>query len=101
MVSNKTTGGFGLPSHRRGEVEIMRDILEVCQKGANKTKIVYNSNLNFCRLEKYLRLLLSLGFVAVEEKSGRSIAYKTTKAGLNFVSGFSKTQEILEKVSEV
>ena len=77
----------------------MRDILEVCLKSANKTKIVYSTNLNFSRLERYLRLLLNLGFVAIEDKPKRSIVYRTTERGLNFVKGCLKTQEILEKVA--
>lgn len=56
-----------MQGHRRGEIEIMRDILEVCLRGANKTKIVYGANLNFSRLERYFRTLLSLGFIAEED----------------------------------
>ena len=47
---------FGVGDHRRGEVEIIRDVLEVCLNGANKTRVVYGANLNFTRVDKYLRV---------------------------------------------
>jgi predicted transcriptional regulator len=92
-------GDVVLRSHRRGEVEIMRDILETCLKGANKTQIVYSTNLNFSRLKKYLGLLLNLGFVAAESESAKSVVYRTTRAGLNFLNGCLKAQKSLEKLS--
>lgn len=88
-----------MEDHRRGEIEIMRDILEACLRGANKTKIVYRSNLNFSRLEKYLELLLNLGFISVVDEPERNVAYRTTDAGLNFINGCLKMQKNLEKGS--
>ncbi|HWQ20196.1 MAG TPA: winged helix-turn-helix domain-containing protein, partial [Methanotrichaceae archaeon] len=32
---------------RRDKLQIILDILEICVNGANKTKIVYQANLNF------------------------------------------------------
>jgi predicted transcriptional regulator len=86
-----------MQGHRRGEIEIIRDILEVCLRGANKTKIVYSANLNFSRLEKYFRTLLSLGFIAEEDDPAGSIVYRTTKAGMDFLSGCLKIQKSLPK----
>jgi predicted transcriptional regulator len=76
----------------------MRDILEACLKGANKTKIVYRTNLNFCRSEKYLGLLLNLGFVVAENEPETSVVYRTTGAGLDFLSGCLRMQKSLENV---
>jgi len=64
----------------------MRDVLEICLKGANKTKIVYAANLNFSRLWRYLGMLLSLGFVVGEYDHSGSIVYRTTKAGMDFLN---------------
>ncbi len=99
-VSHKIRlGDFGLEGHRRGEVEIMRDILKACLKGANKTKIVYGTNLNFSRLEKYLGLLLHLGFVVAEIEPERSSIYRITRPGLNFLNGCLRMQKSSKKVS--
>lgn len=79
-------------NHRRREVEIMRDVLEVCLRGASKTKIVYKANLNFTRLNKYLGMLLSLGFVAEDDDPAGSVVYKTTEAGVSFLKGCFRMQ---------
>lgn len=84
--------------HRRSEVEIMCDVMRVCLRGASKTKIVYNANLNFTRLSKYLCMLLSLGFVVEEDVPGRSVVYRTTKAGIGFLKGCLKMQNTLGRV---
>jgi predicted transcriptional regulator len=87
-----------MEGRRRGEIEIMRDVLEACLKGANRTKIVYGTNLNFSRLEKYLGILLSLGFIAKEDNPAGSVVYKTTQAGMDFLGGCLKMQSSLRKV---
>ena len=84
--------------HRRGEIEIMRDVLVACLRGASKTRIVYGANLNFSRLERYLRLLLGLGFVVVEDNPAGSVVYRTTRAGLDFLNGCLRMQKILRNV---
>jgi predicted transcriptional regulator len=84
-----------MQGHRRGEVEIMRDVLEVCLRGANKTKIVYGANLNFSRVEKFLGMLKSLGFLAEENDPNRSVVYRTTEAGVSFFDGCLKMENSL------
>lgn len=72
---------------RRNELEVMRDVLNVCTKSAKKTRIVYSANLNFTRLNRYLHVLLSLGFLAEETTADGNVYYKTTPAGAYFVEG--------------
>ncbi len=72
----------------------MRDVLEICLKGASKTKIVYSANLNFSRLWRYLGILSSLGFVVVEYGRDGSLVYRTTKAGIDFLNRCSKMRKI-------
>jgi predicted transcriptional regulator len=91
--------GDGMGDHRRGEVEIMRDVLEVCLSGANKTKIVYSANLNFSRAEKFLGMLESLGFLVGENVPGRSLVYRTTEAGVSFLDGCLKMENSLTDTS--
>jgi predicted transcriptional regulator len=42
---------------RRSTVEIIFDILSVCSDGANKTAIMYQSNLSHDQLARYLTYL--------------------------------------------
>jgi predicted transcriptional regulator len=65
-------------------------ILRVCLDGtASKTKIVYDANLNFTRLKKYLNLLLNMGYLIEENNPGKKVVYRTTKAGRLFIGSFS------------
>ncbi len=48
---------------RRSKFDIVIAILEVVSGGANKTKNIYNANLNFNLAKKYLDFLLEKGLV--------------------------------------
>lgn len=75
---------------RRSQVEIMYVILGVCLDGPScKTKIVYDANLNFTRLKKYLSLLLNMGYLVEENDPSKKVVYRTTKAGRLFIRSFS------------
>jgi predicted transcriptional regulator len=86
-----------LSPKRRNELEVMRDVLDVCMKSANKTRIVYSANLNFTRLNRYLHTLLSLGFLAKETAADGSVYYKTTPAGADFVEGCANIEKTRKK----
>ncbi len=60
----------------RSRIDIIIDILDVARAGANKTKIVYKTNLNFKLADKYLDLLQKRGLV--ENKLDK---YITTEKG--------------------
>lgn len=92
-------------SQRRSQLEIISDVLNACLEGANKTKIVYDANLNFTRLNKYLSTLLSLGFVELsivyrgKNNPALNVLYKTSKAGVRFLNDCLNMQEMLGEVS--
>jgi predicted transcriptional regulator len=45
-------------SARRSAIDIVHDILKVCNKGSiNKTAIMYQSNLSYDQLKRYLTIL--------------------------------------------
>ncbi len=70
---------------RRGELDILADILEAAEGGTKKTQIVYRANLNFSVVKRYLRKLLETGFIRIE---GRF--YVTTEKGLEFLDNYRK-----------
>jgi predicted transcriptional regulator len=82
---------------RRNELAVMRDVLNVCMRSANKTRIVYSANLNFSRLNRYLHVLLSLGFLAEKTEVDGSIYYRTTPAGVYFAEGCTNIEKMREK----
>jgi len=65
---------------RRGQVEIIADILFAARDGALKTEIVYTANLNFKRVKSYLDYLEDKGLL---ENSGPF--YKSTERGEEFL----------------
>lgn len=69
--------------YRRSKAQIMSDILEICIDGANKTKIVYNANLNFKMLNSYLDALTKKGLIHLRKDHGNE--YVTTEEGIRML----------------
>jgi predicted transcriptional regulator len=94
-----------LGSHRRSEVEILCNILETCLGGAAKTSIVYKANLNFTRLNRYVNMLLGMGYISLSVVCGHGdngdmrIVYRATEQGRSFLANFQSMQQGLEKLS--
>lgn len=78
---------------RRDRMQIMVSILNTCTRGANKTKIVYQSNLNFRTVNPYLDLLEEKGMIQVTEDGA---LYKTTPKGLDLIDNFANISKMLQ-----
>jgi predicted transcriptional regulator len=64
----------------RDRLSIVAAILENANSGANKTRIMFNANLSFKLLEKYLDIVVNAGFVCVEDSK-----YRLTERGRGFL----------------
>jgi len=71
---------------RRNDLDIQADLLNVASGGAKKTHLVYQANLNFQMIKKYLKLLTDKGFIE-ERKDG---VYHTTVKGQMFVTQYEE-----------
>ena len=95
---------FRLGAHRRSEVKIICDILKICLDGATKTGIVYRANLNFSRLDRYLSMLIGMGYVSLGivcgegNKDEMKIVYVATEPGKRFLANFVNMQRCLERL---
>ncbi len=69
---------------RRNDIDICARILEVSRMGAKKTQIVYQANLNFKIVEKYLKRLIDGGLL----KSAGGRLYVTTAKGSRFLEQY-------------
>ena len=49
----------------RSRIQIAADILEIAKDGSRKTKIMYQGNLSFDLLQKYLDMLVNFGLMEV------------------------------------
>jgi len=71
---------------KRSKNAIISRILDICQNGANKTKIVYQANLNFRTVLPYIDLLIKNGLLEV--KQGKNLSYETTDKGISMLDNF-------------
>ena len=62
----------------------------MARRGAKKTAIVYNANLNFDRVGKYLLYLEEKGLI-----EHTNDGYKTTERGKEFLRDYRKMKEQL------
>jgi predicted transcriptional regulator len=66
---------------KRSKHEILAEILTICQKGANKTRIVYQANLNFSTVGPHLKTLTANGYIVM----GEDRIYRSTPAGERYL----------------
>jgi len=76
---------------RRNYMDIAADILKVAEGGARKTYLVYQANLNFKIIRKYLARLIDNGFLDYDGK-----LYHTTPRGLEFLWRYDALQSLSE-----
>jgi len=66
----------------RDRAEIINDILKTIREsrwGRKKTQIMQTANLNYIQMNKYLRYLISHGFLQVTDKGNITITEKGTR----------------------
>ena len=68
---------------KRSRGEIVAKILDICTEGANKTRIVYQANLNFRTVDPYLETLIKNDLIEV--RPGKYTIYETTERGSNLL----------------
>jgi len=76
---------------KRNREEIICDILGICLNGSNKTRIVYQANLNFKTVNSYLETLIKDGMISVA--ANRKKIYTTTDKGRETLSRGKETEE--------
>ena len=75
---------------KRSRDLIISQILFICAEGANKTRIVYQANLNFRTVDPYLKLLTERGLINAREEP--SLIYETTKKGAEVLDNLKAIQ---------
>ena len=71
---------------KRSKYVIVSQILNICKGGANKTKIVYQANLNFRTVLPYIDLLIKNGLLEVKQE--KNVSYETTDKGISLLENF-------------
>jgi predicted transcriptional regulator len=86
----------GMKMLKRSKHVIISEILDICKDGANKTRIVYQANLNFRTVDPYIDLLIKSNLIEV--KQGRNVLYETTDKGIHLLDDF---KQINSQISEL
>jgi predicted transcriptional regulator len=74
----------------RSRPQIISEILEICRNGANKTKIVYQANLNFRTVNPYLKVLIENQLINLDQGE-----YQTTQEEMNLLESINQVNEML------
>jgi predicted transcriptional regulator len=77
----------------RGHLQIFVEILNFCEKPQVKTRVMYQTNISYKMLQKYLTKLLGFELLEVHHSAER---YATTKKGHEFLSKWKEMQELLQ-----
>jgi len=80
---------------RRSWPEITVEILEATLNPSNKMRIMYKSNLNFERFNRYFYDLLRKGFIEEKNGSDGRLVYKTTERGRTLLEVLRKAQDLV------
>jgi predicted transcriptional regulator len=77
---------------KRSKDAIISQILDVCTEGASKTRIVYQSNLNFRTVIPYIDLLTKNGLLEITTTKNSSVIFTTTPKGAKLLKDFRSIQ---------
>jgi predicted transcriptional regulator len=75
---------------KRNKHQIFSEILEICISGVNKTRIVYQANLNFRTVNPYLENLIKNRLLDVDQG-----IYRTTRDGISLLESINQVNEML------
>jgi predicted transcriptional regulator len=78
----------------RGSLDIVRDILSIASVKVRKTKIMYQANMSYVQLEKYLKVLLDGGLVECDGDS----CYLITQKGREFLQTYANYVERCKRI---
>lgn len=100
MLSGATEDGSYTGVFRRGArgtIDIIADILVLCNSWNKRTKIMYKANLSHQMLRFYLWHLVDLGLLEESEE----MKFKTTENGRMFLSHYHEMARLLVGLNEM
>lgn len=82
-------------NQRRSDVEIIAEMLRIGEHGAAKTKIMYNANMSYSQMKKYLGFLINQGYLDSVRTCNPYVIYQATDRGLNLLKSIDGFTAIL------
>jgi predicted transcriptional regulator len=81
----------------RGRLDIIADILHVASQDARKTKIMYQANLSYKVLQRYLAEITGASLINFEDERQCYMLTDKGRKFLNVYQGYLKTKNRIEK----
>jgi len=78
----------------RGRLDTVAEIVNSCNGGANKSRVMLAANINSIMATELLERLATSGLVC-SKKEGNSVVYRATQDGLDFVNKYSELVSML------
>ncbi|MEM3642095.1 MAG: winged helix-turn-helix domain-containing protein [Candidatus Bathyarchaeia archaeon] len=82
--------------HRRGEIQILMDILTLSLKGVKATHLMYKANLSYSTLHRYLSAALKQGLIKKICVDDGSIMYCITEKGKLLLERLKDVKYVLQ-----
>lgn len=82
-------------NRRRSDIEIIAEMLKVGENGAGKTEIMYNVNMSYSQIQKYLGYLISEGFIDTIKIGNPCVHYRVTEKGKKLLKLLVGVEEML------
>jgi predicted transcriptional regulator len=80
---------------RRGEVQILIDILGIALKGVKFTHLMYKANLSYSTLRRYLSSMSKRGLIIKVCNNDGSMVYRATEKGKRVLDRLKEVKHIL------
>ena len=100
MINFIPKEGDDLRMNRRTDDLIASQILNICENGAGKTKIIYQANLNSTTAKHYLENLMRNGLVS-EASLGSRVIYRTTFKGSELKDKHARIQREMDDLHKI
>ena len=81
----------------RSKLDIIADILQVVRQNAKKTQIMYQANLSYKVLQRYLRDVTAASLIDFETTEQRYVLTSKGKDFLEAYKDYAKTNKNIEK----
>ena len=85
---------------RRSNIQIIAEMLRTGENGAGKTKFMYNNNMSYTQLQKYMGFLINHGFIAEVHVGNPKVTYQVTDSGSRLLKSIDSVTEILGWLDE-
>jgi predicted transcriptional regulator len=93
LIKLKQNSGWNTTNgSKRGRLDIIAEILTVCDQRKSKTSIMYKAKLNYAQLKSHLEFLTRQGLL-----TNNMNKYATTEKGYRFLELFVQLSDILNQ----